>query len=421
MRLLLLFYLLRRLAEIWSVVFVMNPEPGITPDTQGLVLQNGQTDGPHWSQKSRGTLVAQERGSSAITGPKAMSSLEGGSLTVQCQYTPEWENSVKWWCRGAAWSSCKFVVKTTGSEKEVKKDRVSIRDNRKSRTITVIMEKLRLNDADTYWCGIEKFGTDLGVQVKVTIDPAPTTVPATAPATSAINMFTVPVSLEETSGSPAVTSPGSNSGSVLLKASTLLPFISAVLLLLLMVASLVVWRMLKRQKKAAGISPEQEHQGPNVSDKPCAQMAMYSWPSCKGRGRGQGVLQPLEGDICYANLSLQQTENSGSSRNSTRPSSPAQASTEEVQYVTMASFPREDMACAALSLETSDQEPTYSNMGQLITRIPSRSHEEPTEYSTIRGRREGHRGEDSVMVGAKVGVMQPGSTERHSLQELKRL
>ncbi|XP_029068951.1 CMRF35-like molecule 1 isoform X6 [Monodon monoceros] len=281
-------------------------------------------------------LLRRLAGSSAITGPKAVSSLERGSLTVQCQYSPGWEKHVKWWCRGAAWSSCEFVVKTTEPEKEVKKDRVSIRDNRKNRTIAVTMEKLRLNDADTYWCGIERFGTDLGVQVKVTIDP-------------------VPVSLEQTSDSLAVTSPGSNSGSVFLRTSTLLPFISAVLLLLLMVASLVVWRMMKQQKKAAGISPEQ-------------------------------VLQPEEGDICYTNLSLQQTENSGSSRKkaSTRSSSPAQANVEEVDYVTMVSFLKEDIARTALSLETSDQEPTYSNMGYLITRIPSRSHEEPTEYGAIK-------------------------------------
>ncbi|XP_036694101.1 CMRF35-like molecule 1 isoform X3 [Balaenoptera musculus] len=334
---------------------------------------------------------------SAITGPKAMRSLEGGSLTVQCRYSPGLETHVKWWCRGAAWRSCNFVVKTTGAEKEVKKDRASIRDNWKNRTITVTMEKLRLNDADTYWCGIERYGTDDGVQVKVTIDPAP-------------------VSLEETSGSPAVTSPGSNSGGVFLKVTILLPLISAVLLLLLMVASLVVWRMVKQQKKAAGISPEQEHQGPNASDEPCAQVSTCSWPSCKGRGRGPVVLQPLEG-ISYANLSLQQTENSGSSQKkaSRRSSSSAQANAGEVQYVTMAPFPREDIAYAALSLETSDQEPTYSNMGYLITHIPSRSHEELTEYSTIRGRQEGHRGEDSVMVGAEVGVMQPGSTEPRSL------
>ncbi|KAB1266182.1 CMRF35-like molecule 1 [Camelus dromedarius] len=113
-------------------------------------------------------------GSAAITGPKAVSGLERDSLTVQCQYGPGWELYVKWWCRGADWDSCKFVVKTTGSEQEVKKDRVSIKDNQKNRSFTVTMEKLRLNDADTYWCGIERAGTDLGVQVEVTVDPVTT-------------------------------------------------------------------------------------------------------------------------------------------------------------------------------------------------------------------------------------------------------
>ncbi|EPY84946.1 hypothetical protein CB1_000424001 [Camelus ferus] len=120
-------------------------------------------------------------GSAAITGPKAVSGLERDSLTVQCQYGPGWELYVKWWCRGADWDSCKFVVKTTGSEQEVKKDRVSIKDNQKNRSFTVTMEKLRLNDADTYWCGIERAGTDLGVQVEVTVDPEGTVTWSGAP------------------------------------------------------------------------------------------------------------------------------------------------------------------------------------------------------------------------------------------------
>ncbi|XP_021069317.1 CMRF35-like molecule 7 isoform X2 [Mus pahari] len=31
------------------------------------------------------------------------------------------------------------------------------------------MEMLRQNDTDTYWCGIEKFGTDRGTRVKVSV------------------------------------------------------------------------------------------------------------------------------------------------------------------------------------------------------------------------------------------------------------
>uniref|UniRef100_A0A8C9ARU6 Ig-like domain-containing protein n=1 Tax=Prolemur simus TaxID=1328070 RepID=A0A8C9ARU6_PROSS len=106
-----------------------------------------------------------------ITGPGAASGPEQGSLTVQCRYDPEWETHKKWWCRGADWSSCKILVKTTGSEQEVRKDRVSIRDNQKNHTFTVTMEELSRDDADTYWCGIERTGADYAVPVKVTIDP----------------------------------------------------------------------------------------------------------------------------------------------------------------------------------------------------------------------------------------------------------
>lgn len=110
-------------------------------------------------------------GSSAISGPRAVRGVEQASLTVRCRYDPGYESYPKWWCRGAAWGSCQLAVKTTGSEKEVKKGRVSIRDNWKDRSFTVTMEKLRLNDSDTYWCGIERAGPDLGNRVEVTIDP----------------------------------------------------------------------------------------------------------------------------------------------------------------------------------------------------------------------------------------------------------
>ncbi|EFB25595.1 hypothetical protein PANDA_008534, partial [Ailuropoda melanoleuca] len=103
--------------------------------------------------------------SDAVSGPAR------GSLTVQCRYEPGWETYSKWWCRGAEWKDCHILVQTNGSEQEVKSDRTSIQDDQKSFTFTVTMEELRWNDADTYWCGIERTGADLGVEVQVTIDP----------------------------------------------------------------------------------------------------------------------------------------------------------------------------------------------------------------------------------------------------------
>ncbi|XP_023366971.1 CMRF35-like molecule 4 [Otolemur garnettii] len=123
---------------------------------------------------------------SALSGPGKVSGPEWGSLTVQCHYDSGWESYRKWWCRGAHWSSCKIVIVTSGSEDEVKIDHLSIRDSHKDLRFTVTMEDLRKDDADTYWCGIERSGTDLGVQVKVIITPGYSTTrnPVTIPETT---------------------------------------------------------------------------------------------------------------------------------------------------------------------------------------------------------------------------------------------
>ncbi|XP_036194867.1 CMRF35-like molecule 1 isoform X1 [Myotis myotis] len=291
-----------------------------------------------------------------ITGPEAVRGQERGVLTVQCRYDPGWKTYLKWWCRGAVLGSCKILVQTNGSAFG-EKDRVSIRDHQTNRTLTVTMKELRQEDTDTYWCGIEKTGTDPGFRVKVTIEPAPTTVltPTSAIASTA-NAFTVPDTPENSTGFLNVTSQHSDGSGDSPKLFILLPLLFTLLLLLLVAASLLVWRMVKRQRKAAGISPEQ-------------------------------VLQPPEDNVCYANLNLKQTGASPSSprkRAPTQPSSSAQDDQGEVEYITMAPFLDKDICYAALSLDTSDQDSIYINTQDLITPRPSRSQEELIQYSAIR-------------------------------------
>ncbi|CAN0141773.1 unnamed protein product [Rangifer tarandus platyrhynchus] len=192
-------------------------------------------------------------GSSAISGPRAERGVEQASLTVRCRYDPGYESYLKWWCRGADWGSCRIMVKTTGSEKEVKKGRMSIRDNQKDRSFTVTMEKLRLDDSDTYWCGLEKVGTDLGSRVEVTIDPAPTvSIPTPATSTSATsnaNMLTAPVAPEENQGQLPL--PGSVH-------FLLLVFLKVPLLLGLLGA--VLW--VNRPLRSSGGEPQENQQPP---------------------------------------------------------------------------------------------------------------------------------------------------------------
>ncbi|XP_045428183.1 CMRF35-like molecule 1 isoform X2 [Pipistrellus kuhlii] len=287
-----------------------------------------------------------------ISGPEAVRGLERGLLTVQCHYDPGWKAYLKWWCRGAVWSSCKILVQTNGSAFGVK-ERVSIWDDQTNHTFTVTMTELRPEDTDTYWCGIKRTGTDPGFPVRVTVDPVPTPTPNI---TSTANALTVPDTPEDTTGFLNGTSHHSDGSGVSLKLSILLPILIALVLLLLVAASLLVWRVMKRQKEAAGIPPEQ-------------------------------VLQPPEDNICYANLNLKQTGDSPSSprkRALTQPSSPAQDDSGEVDYISMAPISGTDISYAALTLNTSEQESIYINTHDLVTPLSSRSQEELIEYSAIR-------------------------------------
>ncbi|XP_048222844.1 CMRF35-like molecule 7 [Perognathus longimembris pacificus] len=107
----------------------------------------------------------------AIQGPGSVRGSEEGSVTIQCRYDPRWKAYNKWWCRGRTWHTCQILVRTRGSEEEKKNERVSIRDDQSNCWFTVTMERLRREDADTYWCGIQRTGTDLGIRITVTVGP----------------------------------------------------------------------------------------------------------------------------------------------------------------------------------------------------------------------------------------------------------
>ncbi|XP_004861118.2 CMRF35-like molecule 7 [Heterocephalus glaber] len=128
-------------------------------------------------------LLLSLTGCFSLQGPESVRGSAGGSVTVQCHYSPRWKTHNKWWCRGASWYVCEILVKTRGSEKEEKNGRVSIRDNQRAQAFQVTMEGLRQDDSDTYWCGIQRSGTDQGIPVKVAIDPVGTITTSSKPLT----------------------------------------------------------------------------------------------------------------------------------------------------------------------------------------------------------------------------------------------
>ncbi|XP_032312800.1 CMRF35-like molecule 6 isoform X1 [Camelus ferus] len=127
-------------------------------------------DGALWLPSA--LLLLHVPGCWSLSGPHRVTGVVGGSLSVQCRYKKEFIDHIKFWCKSPCLLSWR-MVETTESEREVRNDRVSIRDHPASLTFTVTLENLRMDDAGTYCCGIDKsLSFDLTSEVEVSVFPA---------------------------------------------------------------------------------------------------------------------------------------------------------------------------------------------------------------------------------------------------------
>uniref|UniRef100_A0A8C3IZ44 Immunoglobulin domain-containing protein n=1 Tax=Chrysemys picta bellii TaxID=8478 RepID=A0A8C3IZ44_CHRPI len=114
----------------------------------------------------------------AVTGPGSVHGLPGWSVAVRCQYERGYEDYLKFWCgagglAGGWFCSNGHIVETDGSEAEVTRGGVSIRDNHTQRVFTVTLDNLTRADAGTYHCGVVRTGLlDLRATVEVTVSAA---------------------------------------------------------------------------------------------------------------------------------------------------------------------------------------------------------------------------------------------------------
>lgn len=110
--------------------------------------------------------------------------IEGGSLSVQCRYEEEYIDDKKYWGEYPCFLSWKPTVETTESAREVRRGRVSIRDDPANLTFTVTLERLTEEDAGTYCCGINtQFSVDPTFPVEVVVFPGEPRTPPLTPST----------------------------------------------------------------------------------------------------------------------------------------------------------------------------------------------------------------------------------------------
>ncbi|KAJ0004736.1 hypothetical protein NQD34_010950 [Periophthalmus magnuspinnatus] len=89
----------------------------------------------------------------------------GGTVHIPCQYETHYIDNVKYLCRGATWASCKYQICSNHPDSP----KYSINDDKTQRIVTFTVKSLEVMDSDTYWCNIEKTGTDDGKNFQLSI------------------------------------------------------------------------------------------------------------------------------------------------------------------------------------------------------------------------------------------------------------
>ncbi|XP_050776827.1 CMRF35-like molecule 5 [Gopherus flavomarginatus] len=133
----------------------------------------------------------------AVRGPGAVRGPAGGSVAVRCRYRAAYEAYPKFWCREGLVGNLRCsdglrIVQTDGSEAEVTRGRVSIRDDHTQRVFTVTVENLTPADAGWYHCGVRRTGRDLRATVELTVSPERSSSATVQPASSSPSISTSP-------------------------------------------------------------------------------------------------------------------------------------------------------------------------------------------------------------------------------------
>ncbi|XP_034446088.1 CMRF35-like molecule 1 isoform X1 [Hippoglossus hippoglossus] len=123
-------------------------------------------------------LTKQTVGSGPLSAPEEVTAAIGGSVTVACQYDPQYTSNTKYWCRGAVYILCRIVVKTPRNRDS---DRSFIADNKEAGVFTVTMTSLNYRDEDVYWCVIAIHGGNIRTRVQLLVSHTVTVVTPTAP------------------------------------------------------------------------------------------------------------------------------------------------------------------------------------------------------------------------------------------------
>ncbi|XP_039477591.1 uncharacterized protein LOC120443309 [Oreochromis aureus] len=97
-------------------------------------------------------LFSVLKGVHSITTVSQVSVKAGQSISIPCLYDSQYENYLKYLCKGYYYRECKYAVKTNQPDQSGK---YSISDDKKQRIFTVTIKNLNAAQDSHYWCAVE--------------------------------------------------------------------------------------------------------------------------------------------------------------------------------------------------------------------------------------------------------------------------
>ncbi|XP_025902633.1 CMRF35-like molecule 6 [Nothoprocta perdicaria] len=239
----------------------------------------------------------------ALTGPTSVHGFVGGTLSVSCKYEDGLETNEKFWCKPGNIYACAgpYIIATSERNSFVRKDRISIWDDRRQREFTVTMSNLTEVDTGTYLCGVWRPIRNDRHIVKVNVLPeTESSSSADPPAlTASTSVLTGASPQEKTAKKERPIQPPTGdprAAHLDLVMDVLTPCIVVVLLLLVLAAGVLV-KLSRKRKKALAAAPIEMHMERSASHtgtEGSLQYAELAHPAAAEDGRVYGNVRAAQ-------------------------------------------------------------------------------------------------------------------------------